>query len=201
MDTSGVKKCKFSGNKFCSSLPTEVRETLCAHCMVQVYPQRFKAPATYWSRDMVLLLDGMLAFLMNPDFESDERPVLDMMESGTLISSGGLLRPAFRRYQAECTRDTTVAIIDSSVARDLARRSNEFVMALWRDSDNKFQYMLEGMECRRVADVICLMLKRCRKYGIEEPTHREIAILTGYDRSLVTKTMKTITAEHPELFG
>lgn len=200
----GVMECELADNRFCRSLTEEHKRLLCGRCRHKKYPAGTRLPLAHWERGVVILAGGLTVLLRSDSAGANIEPSSQYMTAGSLISWGfGKARPSNEPYvgcDVLCLRDCTFAMLDVEETDYLKKHDTSFLMAFMSEASCLTGRFISYNLCRNTYEKVCLVLRDCKEAGITDLTHRELAVICGCSRSLVTKAIQQAIAERPDLF-
>lgn len=210
--------CPYKDNLFCGSMSPETREQLCAACHIRIYPKNMVFSQRKWHDRLAVLADGLTAI---GGFEQIGKPsacrTSGIASTGSILSLGmsSLMEhsPTYAPYiqitedfydsDNICVLDSAVAVFDNEVASRLFSTDINFVLNLMLN----LRYRC-GMETGQFVfyqssayQSVRFVVDYCRRHGITELTHAQIALLCNRTRPVATKTLRQLIADEPELFG
>ncbi len=199
-----------SSNKFCRSLPEEVRLRLCQDCR----RRRLKKGQVVYRADIesgiMLVVDGVM--VTQTDFKDDmlepeDCPAFFIITNGLLLGIDSLFNDEIiERYEYIsyiCLSDAVTAHFPKETIRTLFKENYEFAVAMFQNitiaagEACEFAAVLRGGE---VKQSVAYLLKYAIRKGFTL-THQEMADITGHSRVSVTRAIKQIKQENPTLWG
>ena len=195
-----------SQNALCVSLPPEVRRRLCENCIKASYAQDTIMPID--TNHPIVIVEGIVLAV------SSDKPLL-LMAPGSL-----LLTPYFTPQKAtpwlrsaqevgEEIRQVRYRCITRAVFSTLTNKAvealledREFLRTVFDNqlaqSDLITNYQ-RALYHHTAYTAVRFILQLARYYNIKRLTHAQIALLTGRNRTTVTKVMGEIMLAEPEL--
>lgn len=199
--------CPYEDNSFCKKLSAQTLSGLCRHCTHKKFAQGQQLSETYFSRKMILVLDGMLT-KMELDPTTQKMTTSGIGSCGSLFSLGDLL-PASALIPEDnrtsiCVTECTVASFDIQYAHQLFDTNIEFVRNCF---ENTFQFcvrekaiMMRDIGRGDVYSAVRYVVKFCRDHRIAPLTHEQIAMVCSRSRPTVTSILHQLIKKEPELF-
>lgn len=193
-------------NAFCCSLDEETRQRLCEHCMVASFGQGSQYKGNFKSPQ--LLLEGAICVMQN------NRP------NAIIVPGDFLLVPEFSPsgpypYAVSETEEqdayhhqTWHFIVPSKMAffpSDLVRKlmdATDFDKALINSLlrvQTQLSYYNKALYHSNAYDAVRYGLKLASVYHLGSLTHEEFALITGRNRTTVTKILHEIAQKEPGL--
>lgn len=200
-----------SANALCSSLPLEMRETLCSHCAKSCLSAG--SIITYPNDSLVLPLSGICASTYNkkvemvypcgflaafPTSETDSWHYSNMR-----IDSAGNEYPPPERVKLISVTDSACAIFKESHIQELWA-DPDFAKAIRKNwywgASSMFAYNITVFR-QDAYHAVRYILQYAKSQNVTYLTHAQIAYLADLGRSTVTQAMNELIAAEPELFN
>lgn len=198
--------CPYKNNPFCSALSSQTLSQLCDHCTHKKFAQGQQLSESYFTRKMILVLDGMLT-KMELDPLTQKMTASGIGVCGSLFSVGDLLAASASPTEDRtsiCITECVIASFDIQFAHYLFDTNIEFVRNCF---ENTFHYcvrekavMMRDIGRGDVYSAVRYVVKFCRDHGILPLTHEQIAMVCSRSRPTVTSTMHQLIKKEPELF-
>lgn len=187
-------------NRFCSSVPLEDREKLCAICRKQKIVRGQLLPNEHYQREMSLVLSGGIVTVKN---HGDK--VQFLYTESDIIGSDSFMRksapvPYDFSGRVEVFKDGEIACFPFRELERLFLTRPLIAKALFLnlstvDTRRSF-YTIEVLLSDAYHAVLYMMLY-AEKHGLGKLTHEELAFLTNLSRVTVTKALgKIARTEH-----
>lgn len=197
--------CPYAGNAFCAALSEPTREALCRGCSLRRYPKGYSFSVRDVSSRMYLIVDGLLVYERAAPGRKEHGKTIEVHVRGSLCrlerNSPFSVDSAHRLY---CMIETAIAFFDSKVVEQLWRADRSFSDAIYNNLMsfvlNNDMMFLEHVGFGDAEESVRFIIDFLGRYGIRDLTHEQIAQLCNRRRPTVTKVMKDLTRNAPELF-
>ena len=183
-------------NRFCASLPTEDREALCAICTKKSYArnEEVRQELIMGAGHMLLILDGAIATIKSSNGKIQYlHTASDVFGAEVLFNANPLSHANFGIIRA--FRQTEVALLPTEQLRQLFMERPAIAKALYMNLatlDNRKSFYRMMVQLDDAYHAVLYMMLYLKKRGLEQPTHEELAFLTGLNRVTVSRVMKDI---------
>ncbi|MDE8702677.1 hypothetical protein PZH32_06835 [Adlercreutzia equolifaciens] len=191
-----------SDNFFCAQLPEPVRRRLCEHCVKTTHAQGTKLKVD--ANRPWIVLDGLLISTEQGKPASLSAPG-QMNLNETFIVDAATSLPFLDKHIEKnidqiyylCLRTTTLASVPNGVVHELLD-DYDFLRASWNNMTQLLTILssyTSAVYFGTAKDAVRYVVQLAESCGIDNLTHREIALMTGLNRTTVTKTMHEINLE------
>lgn len=198
--------CRYMHNGFCSALPDDIRDQLCASCRIKEYAAKTIRELSYWRRGPALLVDGFGIFGNTSKSQGQQFVSREFVHQGEFVSWGERIDQAddpcgvLDCFEFYCFTDCVIAFWDIDVFDRLYNNDIRFLKVMVKTFINGWGNAEEIMSCTTAYDKLHFYLDYCRHNGFNYATHEQIAVACNLSRQTVTKLMAEATKKEPELF-
>ncbi len=186
--------CACGGNRFCNSLEAESRQALCSMCAIRSFGKGDQLDTTRFHGHIMLILDGLMTTVKSTSGKMQYLYTpCDVFAHEYLFNSQTLPYEQFGLIRA--LRPLTAAFFPAQRLQQLFLTRPDVSRALYVNLSTMYnqkcfyRLMVEMDDARHAVQY---MLPYLAERGVEQPTHEELAFMTGLNRVTVTRALKDI---------